>query len=106
MLVSASEKKPATSSITTSALNSQLSGMVSTTSGRRLTLQDQLEDHLAPDVGQQQCGEPRERPAHRRLPAPAAQVVPRQQGAEDAPGQDAEERLVREGEGLAEELRG
>src|SRR5688572_32205010 len=94
MLVSATEKKPEPSSSVASAANSQPRGIASTT----LALEDQLEDHLAADVGQQQRGESREGPVHRRAPAPSAEVVPGEQAREDEPRQDPEHRLVRDGE--------
>src|SRR5260221_3966383 len=97
-------KNAETASRPTSVPNSQLIG---TSSVKVLAApEDELEYHLAAHVGEQQRGESGERPAHRRSSAPAAQVVTCEQRAEDDPRKEAEEHLVREGEGLAEQLLG
>ena len=97
MLVSAIEKNPATSSITASAANSHVRGIWSDIgAGGQPRLQDDLEDELAAEVGEQQRGEPPERPVHRALAAPAAEVAAPEERAEDDPGEHPEDRLVRE----------
>src|SRR5258708_18027575 len=97
-------KNAETASRPTSVANSQLMGK----SGVKAVAapEDELEDPLAAHVGEQQRGETRQRPAHRRAAAPAAQVVAGEQRAEDCPRQDGEEHLVGERERLAEELLG
>src|SRR5258708_7774154 len=97
-------KNAETPSRPTSVANSQLIGKSPVKA--LAAPEDELEDYLAAHVGEQQRGEPRQRPVHRRAAAPAAQVVAREQGAEDAPRHDAEEHLVGERERLAEQLFG
>src|ERR1700694_2127151 len=106
MQVSDIEKKPSTARIAATVANSHPRSMSSVTPGASAALEDQFEDDLTADVGEQQEGESRERPVHRLAAAPAAEVVADQQAAEDEPGGDAEHGLVREGEGLAEQLLG
>src|SRR5258708_23569063 len=97
-------KNAETASRPTSVANSQLSGKSSVKA--LAAPEDELEDYLAAHVGEQQRGETRQRPAHRRAAAPAAQVVAGEQRAEDCPRQDGEEHLVGERERLDEELLG
>src|SRR5512141_175936 len=104
MQVSDIEKKPEHISSAASAANNQLRGIPSVTRRPSAALQDQLEDDLAAHVREQQRGESRERPVHGLAPAPAAEIVAREQAAEDEPGDESEDRLVRGGERPAEKL--
>src|SRR6185503_18237372 len=105
--VSEPEKKPEHASNNASRPNSQLMGMSSVMGpdpGASCSLQDQFQHHLAADIGEQQHREAGESPVHGSAPAPAPDVVPDQEAAEDQPGQDAEHGLVVELQRLAEEL--
>src|SRR3954464_13886681 len=104
MQVSDMEKKPESARSATSARKSQRSGTASVKEVASAALQDQLEDRLAAHVGEHQGREPGERPVHGRPPAPSARVVADQEPAEDEPREDREHVLVREREGLPEEL--
>src|SRR4051812_31698640 len=106
MQVSDMEKKPENMSSAARVANSQLRSMVSVTRAASTALQDQLEHDLAAHVREEQRGESGERPVHRLAPAPAAEVVPIKQRAEDAPGDEPEDGLVVRLERAAEELLG
>src|SRR5689334_19241615 len=106
MQVSDIEKKPEPMSSAANATNSQPSAMVSVMRRASAALQDQLEHDLAADVREQQCRKPGERPVDRLAAAPAAEVMPVQQRAEDAPRDEPEDRLVVGLERPPEELLG
>src|SRR4051794_34387745 len=100
MLVSEIEKNPETNSRTTSAPNSVPNGM----SSIRLTAQNHLEYEFAADIREHEGQKTGERVAHRDPAAPAVHLAPDEQCAEDEPRNEAENRLVIERRGLAENL--
>src|SRR5258705_10116956 len=100
-------KKPENASSPASAKNSQVSGMWSVMRRAVLAaLQDQLEHDLAADIGEEERRESGEHPVHGLAAAPPAEIVTREEAAEDEPRDDREYGLVRERERLAEELLG
>src|SRR6202171_4921496 len=99
-------KNPESASSPASAAKSQPRSMLSVKCETPSAPEDQLEHDLAADEGEQQRRESGERPVHGDAPAPAAHVAAHEEPAEYEPRGDPEHRLVREREGLAEELLG